>query len=30
MLRLYTKDNKGKEISQHEYNRNSKSDEKLR
>lgn len=29
-LRLYTKDNKGKEISQYEYNRNSKSDENLR
>lgn len=26
-MRLYTKDNKGKEISQYEYNRNSKSDE---
>ena len=29
-MRLYTKDNKGKEISQYEYNRNSKSDENLR
>lgn len=27
---FYTKDNKGKEISQYEYNRNSKSDENLR